>query len=188
MSFEDIYNHCDVWEVICSWLSGESLHLLAGVPALREATQVTPAFIFLSGLNNWGELVPWADADNVLSPRFQPLSARADRSGRPFDGWYLNEVCSRALHSTHFPRYSYQQCVGGPARPSTPCGISLPVKRQLLNRMLLPHKTCVLACQPWPANPSESCDSYSAPAFGIRPGFSYPPFWNVLAGMDSDSD
>jgi hypothetical protein len=177
-----------VWEVICSRLSGESLHLLAGVPSLRDATQVTPAFIFLSGLNNLGVLVPWADADNVLSPRFQPLREPEDRSGLYYDYWGLYGVCSRALHSTHYPRYSYQQCVGGPARPSTPCGISQPVQRQMLNRILLPHKTCVLACLPWPANPSESCESYSAPAFGIRPGFSYPPFWNVLTGMDSDSD
>ena len=180
LRLSDLSNNEDVWENICSWLSGESLHLLAAEPALSAVTRVTPAFVFLSGLNNIGHLVPWIDADNVLSPRFQPHRVANVHSE-------LLAVCSWALRSTQFPLYAYQLCVGGPARPSTPSAISLPMQRQRPKMMLLPHKSGVAACLPKRANPSECWESYSAPVFGVRPGFSYPPFWDLLVG-DSDSD
>lgn len=157
------------------------MHLLAAVPALCAATQVTPAFIFLSGLDNDGQLVPWDDADNVLSPRFQPLSVADDHSG-------LLGVCSWALRYTLIPQFDYQLCVGGPARPPTPSDISMPIQRLRPMRMLLPDKSRVAACLPKPVNPSECCEKYSAPVFGVRPGFCYPPFWDLLIGIGSDSD
>jgi hypothetical protein len=179
LSITDLSNNADVWEHICSWLSGESLFQISEEPSLRAATLVTPAFIFLSGLNNEGQLVPWVDGENVLSPRFQPLREADDRSG-------LLMVCHRALHPNNYPLFSYQHCVGGPARPTTPCDCILPL-RQRPKMMMMPLKGWVAACLPQPANPSECWESYSAPVFGVRPGFSYPPFWNLLVG-DSDSD
>jgi hypothetical protein len=180
LCISDLSHNADVWEHICSWLSGESLFLLSEEPSLRAVTQVTPAFIFLCGLNNEGQLVPWVDGDNMLSPRLQPHRVADDRSG-------LLGVCYRALHPNNFPQYPYQQCVGGPARPPTPCDFNLPIVRQRPNSMLLPTKAWVPACLPQPANPTECWERYCAPVFGVRPGFSYPPFWDLLVG-DSDSD
>jgi hypothetical protein len=50
-----------------------------------------------------------------------------------------------------------------------------------------PRQRWVTACLPQPANPSECWERYCAPVFGVRPGISYLPFWDLFVG-DSDSD
>jgi hypothetical protein len=51
-------NYEDIWEHMCSFLSGDALCCLAKVRFFEKPTQRTPAFMCLSGLNNDAELVP----------------------------------------------------------------------------------------------------------------------------------
>jgi hypothetical protein len=107
-------NYEDIWEHMCSFLSGDALCCLAQVRFFEKPTRQTPAFMCLSGLNNDAELVPWNDADNILSANYiwRPLC-------------YVRNMCAIisadiVFQQLKYPIYSRNFQMGGPARPSTP--------------------------------------------------------------------
>ena len=173
----DISGNFDIWDMVCALLPGAAVMCLVGVPSLRDVTKQTAAFTLLSGIDNNCMLVPWDDPDNVLSPQYLHHDVADDRVE-------LYWLSSRALRQTLFPKYSYLNSLGGPARPPTPQGFAL--NNLLLSRtVVLPAKVCVLACTTPQADRQDSCvEEYKAPVFGIRAGFSYPPFRDVLVGAD----
>jgi hypothetical protein len=107
-------NYPDIWEQICSFLSGDALSCLASVRFFKEPTLQTPAFMCLSGLNNDADLVPWADPDNFLSAHYiwRPLSNYRNMSAILAAEYVFNIL--------RYPIYSRNFQMGGPARPSTP--------------------------------------------------------------------
>ncbi len=177
----DISGKLDIWDMVCALLPGAALMCLVGVTSLRDETKQTAAFTLLSGVDNNCMLVPWEDPYNVLTPQYLHRNEADDRV-RLF--W----VCSRALRQTLFPKYSYLHSLGGPARPPTPQGFAL--NSLLLSRtVVMPAKVCVLACTTPEADRLDRCvEEYKAPVFGIRAGFSYPPFRDVLIGTDFIGD
>jgi hypothetical protein len=107
-------NDEDIWEHICSFLSGDALCCLAKVRLFEKPTRQTPAFMCLSGLNNDAELVPWEDADNILAANYirRPLC-------------YVRNMCAIisadiVFKQLKYPIYTRNFQMGGPARPSTP--------------------------------------------------------------------
>ena len=86
-----------------------------------------------------------------------------------------------------FPRYV--RCEHHfPARPSTPCcGHKNPQaqladeNRPWLELDLFSPRVCVCDCS---ASPSDR--PVQPPAFGVRPGFTCAPYWDVLTGDISD--
>jgi hypothetical protein len=59
----------DIWEIICANLSGDAMYRLAQTPDVRAATMLTPAFMMLAGCDYDGNLVPWRDTANTLTPK-----------------------------------------------------------------------------------------------------------------------
>ena len=100
------------------------------------------------------------------------------------DGWdrtVTATIIAEALlsHETnHYPAYlQSQRCdrfrvfTGrGPARPPSPFDRS------------------VSAYEPLIADRCDNLAFLSPPVYGIRPGFSYAPFWSVLVGCDDSDD
>ena len=62
--------HQDIWDSICSFVSGDSLSLLADEPVFCQATRRSKSFTLLCGRNDAGSLCPWRDIDNVLRQPF----------------------------------------------------------------------------------------------------------------------
>ncbi len=163
----------DLWERICDQCNGDTLITLAAMPEFSDATTASRAWYFLSGLDDDANLVPWSDANNVLSKCFCISSQVA-----PFDK-LLCPVFPRQVRCEHH----------GPARPSTPCCGHMNPSAQLAdaNRPplldLLSPRVFVCDCS---ASPSDR--PVQPPAFGIRPGFTCAPYWDVLTGDICDCD
>jgi hypothetical protein len=79
----------DVWDNICANLSGDELYRLTQTPDVRAATLLSPAFVMLAGCDFDGNVMPWRDTANSLSPmgvkRFSPSRATL-RSKRAYRG------------------------------------------------------------------------------------------------------
>ena len=69
----------EVWDIICSHLSGDSISMLACDKTLGCATRRSYAFVLLCGRDNDGVLCPWHDSYNVLR---QPFTGWTDRHFR----------------------------------------------------------------------------------------------------------
>jgi hypothetical protein len=69
----------ELWDIICSHLSGDSISLLALDKVLGCATRRSCAFVLLCGRDNDGVLCPWYDSYNVLR---QPFVGWTDRHFR----------------------------------------------------------------------------------------------------------
>lgn len=61
----------EIWHSICWLLPGNSLMCLANVSSFRQATRLSPAFVFLSGRDLEGFVIPWADPSNVLASSYK---------------------------------------------------------------------------------------------------------------------
>ena len=120
----------EVWDLICSQLSGDSLSMVAVIPALRRATRQSHPFILLCGRTNDGDLCPWIDNDNVLRQPFIGWtdrhfrlrhsescdSARLEGLGEVIVQFLLhNTIHKHPLHDFHMDEPPY-------ARPPSPVG------------------------------------------------------------------
>jgi hypothetical protein len=141
---------------------------------LRVATQQTPAFVLLAGINNDAQVVPWSSPANVMSAKYDPKHIlNCDREVAAIQTaermlWQAdpnNWHCARH-HAMH---RSYVN--SGPARPPSPQGSAT-----------VTYEPCKRPCF-W-----SSCDRLNPPVFGVRAGFSYAPFWDVLIGPIESSD
>ena len=187
----------DLWELICSFASGDALCCLARVRFFKDPTLRTPAYMCLCGLNNDAELVPWEDADNFLS---------ANYVWRPV--CFARNMCAIiaadiVFNRLRYPIYTRNFQMGGPARPSSPepfihCdpmlggpaasagpSILLPSGRRFNPQVYgapvyaLPNPNHFDYIQKYRNMP---------PVFGVRKSFSFAPFWDVVVGDCSDSD
>ena len=172
----------ELWENICSTLTGDSISSLANMRQFAEATKATWAWQLLSGLDNNANLVPWNDAENVLSRSYIPAPPHDDRNV------FAHLSAYHALCKMPCPFFAHQ--VDGPARPSTPCTDYKQPERKLLRThspycyvYVDAHERC--DCTACNLNRPEDT---GAPVFGIRPGFTYAPFWDVLIGGDHGDD
>ena len=169
----------DIWERVCAALSGDAISMLAQVQYFSTATKQSPAFICLAGLNNDAELVPWEDADNVMSSTYVHHVLNTHRQTLAI------QVADFALRNLRCPYYKYQM-YGGRTRPSSPCESACEL--QDIERILLlnppvysltnPHYRDFLQFHEYP------------PVFGIAPGFHTGARWPLLVmdANDSDSD
>jgi hypothetical protein len=75
-SLEYLSSIQEIWDKICWCSSGNSVkNLSLSTLALRNATVQTPAFVFLTGRDADGFLVPWEDPENILA------------AAKIFNGW-----------------------------------------------------------------------------------------------------
>lgn len=172
----DLIHFDDLWEMVCSNLSGDALCCVEKVHKFSSATRNTPAFILLAGINNDAQLVPWFDATNVLSTNFNSFCSLCNRSNCQHFGhdWdreiAVIKTAQSLLWNAEYPLYLrnqekpypsiFQQ--KGPARPPSPFDGSV--------------------ASYVPQNANGIPGFLQPPVFGIRPGFSYAPFWSVLVG------
>jgi len=159
----------EIWERVCDALTGDAIYALAQVPYFSTATKRTPAFICLAGLNNDANLVPWEDADNVMSTTYIHHMLNNDRD------IVAIQLADRALRNIHCPIYKRHQ-FGGPARPSSPRESAIPILSSTVYTLTNPHYTDFLQFH-----------AYS-PVFGITPGYHIGPLWPLLVGNEHDSD
>jgi hypothetical protein len=174
---------------VCSWLDGDALYCVGAVTStFRAATRSTPAFELLAGINNDAKLVPWLDSANVMSGNYRDTPceickvldcrhqwnvlwdrdiAAINVAEAMFKAANLNRPIYLRVNESVYPS-PYARC--GPARPSSPIDAEL----SSYVPMIIPHEV------PQFLNP---------PVFGIRQGFTYAPYWDVLdADSISDSD
>jgi hypothetical protein len=170
----------DIWENICYNLDGDALCRAARVPMFCSATRRTPAFILLAGVNNDAQLVHWYDPINVLSDNFNPACTRCNKLfpycnhkgcdwGREMSAMAVGEgMLSQVSH----PAYVTEIRSTLPrARPSSPMSCAI-TSYEPLNEVGYDH-----------------CRFMNPPVFGVRPGFTYAPFWNdVLVRPPYDED
>ena len=120
----------EVWNLICSQLSGDSISMVATIPVFCHATRQSNSFILLCGRTDDGELCPWLDSDNVLR---QPFIGWTDRHFRlrhsescnsaRMDG--LMDVISLFLHHNYIhihPLHAFHLEEPPHARPPSPVG------------------------------------------------------------------
>ena len=114
----------DIWNVICWQCDGNAVFHLTKIPEIRAPTLSSPAFIFLTGRDFDGELVPWADTSNILKSsllgwhypehfvfRQSCGSVAADRHATALEA--AENCCVWSPKLKHYRR-------GGPARPPSP--------------------------------------------------------------------
>ena len=166
----------DIWERICYWMSGDALRCASQVTkSFRIASRKTPAFVLLAGINNDAKVVPWGSPSNVMSSKYIHLNCNLDdEMGREV---VAIKTAERMLQNVAHPEYLRQKRVrlprsygcSGPARPSSP------------------DDTAHYTFEPY-IRPSYCCEvpRLNPPVFGVRAGFSYAPFWDVLIGESSD--
>jgi hypothetical protein len=169
--------HDDIWESICELLSGDALTTLAKVLFFKRATMLTPAFQLLSGINNEAKLVPWEDGDNVLAAAYNHHRLNTDREDLAV------RMVPRLLSICHWPVY-LQHVQDGPIRTTSPVSTCTPlVSPASVNHYIWCNENRM-------RNRLETADAISLrPAvYGVRPGYSYPPFWDVLISEGSDAN
>lgn len=159
----------DIWERVCDALTGDAIYTLAQVPYFSTATKRSPAFICLAGLNNDTKLVPWADADNVMSTTYVHHMLNYDRDIQAI------QLAERALRNIHCPIYKRHQ-FGGPARPSSPRESAISILNSTVYTLTNPHYTDFLQFHVY------------SPVFGITPGYHIGPLWPLLVRNEHDSD
>jgi hypothetical protein len=191
--------HCeDLWENVCSWLTGDALTCLANVNTFSLATRITPAFMLLAGLNDDAELVPWSHPTNVLSGNHVPtLCALCDcydckhNIGNLDRDLLASTAAETMLSAVQYPVYLKEK----------PCHMECPVD---LRYKQIDHPRPYIRSGPArPPSPFDCSDAaydpitpagcarslyMNPPVFGVRPGFSYAPFWSVLVHWDEMSD
>lgn len=164
----------DIWETICSELSGDALCCTANVSkVLRCATRKTAAFTLLAGIDNDADVVPWDCPTNVLSAKYVHYNCIYDRE---YEALRAAECMLRSIAYPEYLRHKIQRhhrsyVCSGPARPPSPAGTThatydpyiRPAFRGGLHRL----------------NP---------PVFGPRAGFSYAPFWDILVNEGESCD
>ena len=177
-SLAELCSDNDIWASVCSRLPGDALCCAAQVSKLfRCATRRTPAYVLLAGINNDAQVVPWGSPENVLSSQYQHHRSSFDRE------YFAIQAAEHMLRSVANPDYlqhkrqryhlAYVGC--GPARPPSPASAASATYDPYVRP----------AC-------CEASERLLAPVFGVREGFSYAPFWDVLVGscdssLDSDS-
>jgi hypothetical protein len=167
----------DIWEIVCSYLTGDAVYMLAQVQFFAQSTVQTPAFQLLSGINDDGFLVPWEDADNVVSNKYIPHPRHFLTFARVTD---IYEVAQQLLKETLYPKmhpyYGTYHWRGGPARPSTPeCQ-----DRGLTHCHILHAKVAPVFNYSLPNPYHHDEGGPAARVFGLGQGFKGPPFWQVL--------
>jgi hypothetical protein len=178
----------ELWELICSNLSGDSLIAMSRVSMFAQATTATPAFQLLAGLTSDGEVVEWLDPANVMSTRLGSVSASliAYRSMRLASDFArcvaarsIAEFVLKGMTSPYKPRYlqnsredtvRLHHCLKGPARPPSALLSNSPKFRYTI------------------FNIAEISASNGAAVFGLRKGYMYPPYWRALCYAEDDSD
>ena len=168
----------DLWENVCNWLSGDALCCVANVSKMfNSATRKTPAFVLLAGINNDALIVPWTDETNVLSAKFNPWCSICQNyycprhKGCDYDrAMSADRFVEAMLNPWEYSVYMTDQHKYLP-RPYVRCGPARPPS---------PVDCCVASYKPQHADEYEC--SLNPPVFGVRPGFSYAPFWDVLVG------
>lgn len=177
-SVAELCSRPDIWETICGWLSGDALSCAAQVSkAFRCATRATPAFVLLAGINNDAEVVPWGSPDNVLSSQYAHHINNRDRE-IDASAIQASQQTLRDVASPDYMQHKRQRLHGayvrsGPARPPSP-----------------EHAGAAIAT----FDPYVRPDGYrvtrrlNPPVFGVRAGFSYAPFWDVLVHSSDCSD
>lgn len=185
----ELHHNEDLWEIICNQLSGDALSCLDSVKFFSRATRRTAAFILLAGINNDAEAVPWTDPTNVLSDNHDPFCALCKafwckHQGCDYDREMVAIKTAEAmLCNVEYPIYMRKKpCHDdfsadlmvqlmdhpkpyirkGPARPSTPFECS------------------DAAYDPIIEDGCARIHDLNPPVFGVRPGFTYAPFWDVL--------
>ncbi len=177
-SLAELCSDDDIWASVCSWLPGDALCCAAQVSKLfRCATRRTPAYVLLAGINNDAQVVPWGSPENVLSSLYQHHHSSFDRE------YFAIQAADLMLRSVANPDYlqhkrqryhlAYVGC--GPARPPSPASAASATYDPYVR----------------PAY-CEASKRLLAPVFGVREGFSYAPFGDVLVGscdssLDSDT-
>ena len=122
----------EIWDLICSHLSGDSLSMVAKTPALCRATRQSFPFTLLCGRTHDGELCPWLDSDNVLR---QPFAGWTDRHFRLRHSESsddarleeLGEVIVQFLHHNiihRHPLHDFHLEEPPHARPPSPVGMA----------------------------------------------------------------
>ena len=159
----------DIWENICCNLDGDALCRAARVPMFCSATRRTPAFILLAGVNNDAQLVHWHDPNNVLSVNFNPECTRCDKlfpycnhKGCDWDREMTAIIVGEnMLQQVSHPAYVREIRSTLPrARPTSPMSCA------------------VTSYEPCNEVGCDHCRFMKPPVFGVRPGYTYAPFWN----------
>ena len=174
-SLAELCSDDDIWATICSWLSGDALCCAANVSRLfRCATRRTPAYVLLAGINNDAEVVPWGSPDNVLSSQYAHHINNRDReidaSAIQASQQTLRDVASPDYMQHKRQRLHLAYVGRGPARPPSPESAASDTYDPYVR----------------PAYCAAS-ERLLAPVFGVRPGFSCAPFWDVLVGTNDSS-
>jgi hypothetical protein len=163
-SDETLMFGCPIWENICSMLSGDDLMKLAQVVS---ETKATPAFQMLTGLDTNCTLVPWNDTTNIMSSNYvHPHKSFYDE--QPI---LIGMIAYHMLVNLHFPTY-HDHWRGGPERPSSPLlGLSVATDAAVsVHDILYDYSLHGLFNE----------DKLLPVTFGLRAGFSSPPYWDLL--------
>ncbi len=180
-------NYAELWEMVCDNLSGVSLTTISQVTTWAQATKQTPAFLLLAGLTSDSDIVEWLDKANIMSHRFEPsvslssyreyrLATAADRA---LTAYRTAEILLRHMTSPYKPQYDQEvqadtvrlhHCLQGPARPPTP---------QQAHSPLYQYKIF---------DSTDINNIEGAAVFGIRKGYTFPPYWRALCYGDGNSD
>jgi hypothetical protein len=173
-SLAELCSDDDIWATVCSWLPGDAVCCVAHVSRLfRCATCRTPAYVLLAGINNDAQVVPWDSPMNVLTSKYVHHHCTFDRE------YSAIRTAEHILSAVVYPDYlkhkrqrHHLAYVGsGPARPPSPASAASDTYDPYVR----------------PAYCAAS-ERLLAPVFGVRPGFSYAPFWDVLVGSSDSSD
>jgi hypothetical protein len=173
-SLAELCSDDDIWATVCSWLPGDALCCVAHVSRLfRCATCRTPAYVLLAGINNDAQVVPWGCPENVLTSQYQHHRCTFDREYlaiRAAEDMLRNVVYPDYLQHKR-QRHHLAYVGSGPSRPPSP------------------SSAASITYDPY-VRPAycEASERLLAPVFGVRAGFSYAPFWDVLVGSSDSSD
>jgi hypothetical protein len=174
----ELVGFTDLWEIVCSFLDGDSLTDLASVRPFRTPTQSSPAFVLLAGLRDDAELVPWNDEANCLSEKYD--GSHRLNWNREYEANQAAEcMCQYVVYphylQRHHKNHPHPYIRSGPARPPSPA-----------HRPDQPitHVDYEPYCHTW-----DSSMHLNPPVFGIRlSGFFYGPYWRALVYDRDDSD
>ena len=176
----------ELWEMICSNLTGDSLITMSQVNIFAHATAMTPAFQLLAGLTSDSVVVEWRDPTNIFSQKFEPTTALskfrqvslAHDFARAQTARNTAQFLLRQMISPYQPQYDQNSdadtvrlhhCLQGPARPPTPQQANV-----TLFQYTLFDTTEIFAVK-------------GAAVFGIGKGFMFPPYWRALCYGGDDS-
>ena len=190
-----VASNADLWNHICGMMTGDAVHMLANMAAFKSATVITDAFIFLTGSDNDGHMVPWDDRDNVMARDWVDPRSHRKRTKSRFlympDSFRRNKRATAWAYDILAPGWSkfmkpyryYSN--GGPARPNSPANSpsSYSMKRHRDTFPFpSPEGTWDPAYKYTLPNPCHCEPRILAPYFCN--GFSSEPIWHLLIGED----